>query len=45
MFFYYPKACSCHFLAVLSEESLTQAFFQTLSQPFFEWMTKPAFPV
>jgi len=32
-------------LAVLAEESLTQASFQTLSQPSSGWMTKPAFSV
>ena len=32
-------------LAVLGEESLTQASFQTLSQPFSGWMTKPALSV
>ena len=32
-------------LAVLAEESLAQASFQTLSQPFSGWITKPALPV
>jgi len=32
-------------VAVLAEESLTQASFQTLSQPFSGWMTKLALPV
>ena len=32
-------------LAVLAEESRTQASFQTLSQPFSGWMTKPDLPV
>ena len=32
-------------LAVLAEESLAQASFQTLSHPFSGWMTKPALPV
>ena len=32
-------------LAVLAEELLAQAYFQTLSQPFSGWMTKPALPV
>ena len=32
-------------LAVLAEESLVQASFQTLSQPFSGWMTKPALPI
>jgi len=32
-------------LAVLADESLTQAPVQTLSQPFSGWMTKPALPL
>ena len=32
-------------LAVLAEESLAQASFQTLSQPFSGWMTKLALSV